>query len=364
MPSNLTLDTATLASLTIYADAIVFPAWNLQAARLWGRSSIGDIEKVKPQPDLAADVKQMLVLKPLVDAGVAKLARPGPPDWETQHNTKYLPLATELHKNLAAKTIVQTRNNGLVFNIAGFSLQGFLPGPVSDKELEESSADAQSNIHKSNTRWGKAFREMLAHALFDAMAHAELAAAVRGHPVWSDVSTWQFVQTCLGIPAGKRLLGEPTLTDPGIMLLEKLPHLNQIELTKLVELREEYRPHLDRFRGAISQMSASIGEIAAPDARNEEAVRIIREEINPAIAEIDLEFKAAVRKKSRYASAVLGTTTVSLMAAFFTGQPLLAGISALTIPYLSELLKDATGQDQLEQNPLFFLWQAARARRR
>lgn len=150
-------------------------------------------------------------------------------------------------------------------------------------------------------------------------------------------------------------LSTPTPAISTFELAAELGFVRDVSLEQLVELRERLAPQFELARAALMDLSASLHS-SDPASRQIEARQVVAQEIEPALARISSEVKAATRDMVRTGVAATGTAALSVLIAWLSWDPkALSGL--MSVPFLKRILDGRARVDALRSEPMFFLHQ-------
>jgi hypothetical protein len=151
-------------------------------------------------------------------------------------------------------------------------------------------------------------------------------------------------------------------TTSDVALYLDLPVIDGISIRDLLALRAEEHAYFDKFRDALRiaiEAQLQKGDSAAPQAI---AQSVVREYINPTLADIDARLKVNQKKLSRKIGASLTVGSAVTSAGLIGTLPLLVatGVAAMAtaLPQIYQYFDDYG--EKVELNDLFFLWKARR----
>jgi hypothetical protein len=133
-----------------------------------------------------------------------------------------------------------------------------------------------------------------------------------------------------------------------------------IQIKDLLALREDEKPFFDKFRDALRkaiQRQIEARESASPQ---EIARSVVREYVEPELAEIETRLKVNQKKLARKVGASLFVGTAVTSAGLLGALPLLVdtGVVAMaaSLPHIYKYFDDYG--DNVQLSDLYFLWKA------
>lgn len=152
-------------------------------------------------------------------------------------------------------------------------------------------------------------------------------------------------------------------TESDVALYLNLPVIDGIAIRDLLALREDEAPYFERFRDALRKAIEEQIEKNDSQAPQVVAQSVVREYINPTLADIDAMLKANQKKLSRKIGASLAVGTAVTSAGLIGTLPLLVatGVAAMatSLPQIYQYFDDYG--EKVELNDMFFLWKAKKA---
>jgi len=139
-----------------------------------------------------------------------------------------------------------------------------------------------------------------------------------------------------------------------------LPIIDGIHIKDLLHLRTDEKPFFDKFRAALSK--AIEEQIQKNDSAPPQVVAraVIRENIEPALADIEARLKVNHRKLSSKIGASLAVGTIVTSAGLIGSLPLLidTGVVAMaaSLPHIYKYFDDYG--DNVQLSDMYFLWKA------
>jgi hypothetical protein len=148
----------------------------------------------------------------------------------------------------------------------------------------------------------------------------------------------------------------PTAEDDVALNID-LPILNGINIGDLLSLREDEKPFFEEFRAALRQAIRSQIAMADTKSPQEIAQSVVREYIEPALADIDRRLRVNQRRLSRKMGAGLAVGTAATSAGLIGSLPLVVatGVAAIAAS-LSQFYKYVDDGTEIELSDMYFLW--------
>jgi hypothetical protein len=153
------------------------------------------------------------------------------------------------------------------------------------------------------------------------------------------------------------LLGHPLGSYEGaevdsLELASALDFIERVPLNRLVALRSELQNEFDRFRASFVVLGTTLRSLEGPE-RTEAAERIVREEIAPALAELELRVRHESSTRLGAAAVFTAAAALSLVTWAVTGQGLATLAEIAALPSLQRAIDDRSGA---RLDPFFFLY--------
>jgi len=155
---------------------------------------------------------------------------------------------------------------------------------------------------------------------------------------------------------------QPPVDVPSVALRLPLPVIHGLPARDVVKLREDERPHFDRFQAALKN---AIREQISRDSNRPagDIARDVQEEfIRPALADIERSLKSSKRVLAKKTSLTLSVGSVAVTVGALTSVPLMlsAGVGAAFGMSLSGLSRNVEETGGIEMSDVYFLWKAQR----
>lgn len=156
-----------------------------------------------------------------------------------------------------------------------------------------------------------------------------------------------------GITAGEDLAeSTPAATYD---LAEELAFIREIPLEGLLELRESLASSFEIARGSLLRLSRDLTKLSSLDARKLEAARLVREEVQPALAALSEEIRGHRLVQAQTSAAAIGVASLSVLVAWVMSTPAALLGAGGSMPFLGRLLGklEESGKERLD--PMYFL---------
>lgn len=154
--------------------------------------------------------------------------------------------------------------------------------------------------------------------------------------------------------------GGSSANEGDVALHLELPVIDGIAIRDLLMLREDEKPFFDKFRAALRKAIEAQIQQNASAAPQAVARSVIREYIEPTLADIDTRLKVNQKKLSRKIGASLAVGAAVTSAGLIGALPLLVdtGVVAMaaSLPHIYQYFEDYG--EKVELNDLYFLWKA------
>ncbi|MFJ5044651.1 hypothetical protein [Streptomyces sp. NPDC088719] len=221
------------------------------------------------------------------------------------------------------------------------------------------SPEPFSGYFQSHQKKGKQIKKPTKRQVAEAVVRRSTAALVY------DVATSKHLSLPLAVEL-PYLQVKPEIATAGkgsresqIALDLPLPVMRGMSARDVVLLRQDLRPHFDRFQYALTE---AIREQLArdPERANTEVAKAVSEEfIRPAFAEIERGLSESKRSLSVKAGSSVAVGTAVASAGLLTSVPLIigAGLAAVGVT-LSGLHKHFDDRKEVKTSDVYFLWKA------
>jgi hypothetical protein len=147
-------------------------------------------------------------------------------------------------------------------------------------------------------------------------------------------------------------------------LLQRLPLFERASVAEVLNIREELADHLDAFREAVSQFADAIGPASWDEEFTEEAERIVRERVAPAVRRIEraVEERRDLRELSWRFGPPMAAGVVPSVGVFVGSGSVLGSLAALAVGVTTGAAQGAARHREhrraLEGNQLYFYYSA------
>ena len=153
-------------------------------------------------------------------------------------------------------------------------------------------------------------------------------------------------------------------------LLQRLPLFERASIPEVLNIREELADHLDAFREAVAQFADAIGPASWDEEFAEEAERILRERVTPAVHRIEraVEESRDLRELSWRFGPPIATGGLPSIGVFVGSGSVLGSLAVLalgvTVGAAQGAAKHRGQRKALEGNQLYFSYRASELLRR
>lgn len=143
-----------------------------------------------------------------------------------------------------------------------------------------------------------------------------------------------------------------------VALALDLPYLEGATAADVLAFMSDERPAFDRFKSAIRKSIQEKVEKAGDESPDVTARRVIKEYVQPSLAEIDASLASARKLLAKKSAVGVGVGAVVATVGVLTAMPLIigAGVTAAASPLL-DAKKYLEDRSTLESKDMYFLWQ-------
>lgn len=153
-------------------------------------------------------------------------------------------------------------------------------------------------------------------------------------------------------------------------LLQRLPLFERASVAEVLNIREELAVHLDAFREAVAQFAATISPASWDEEFTEEAERILRERVDPAVRRIEraVEERQDLRELSCRFGPPMAAGALPSVGVFVGSGSVLGSLAVLALGVTAGAAQGAARHREqrqaLEGNQLYFYYRAGELLRR
>lgn len=151
------------------------------------------------------------------------------------------------------------------------------------------------------------------------------------------------------------------LREDDVALSLDLPTMSGLGAAELIKLREEDRDQFVTFRRSLTDAIRDQIRRAGEDSPSRVGQKVVREFVEPALADIDRTLRAASRNFSRKSAQNVGVSAVMTAIGLLGGWPLLIGGGVAALSGLAVHANQLSeSKKEVELSDVYFLWNAAK----